>query len=194
MDNISFQQLLDKKSRKSHDVESLLSAVANNRDHVLTLIFAIGHVDDIDSKYAARILELAMKSDSKVLLPYLDNFCALIKSVKLEASIRACAKMIELLCVEYFVKHNSIYINCLTNVRLEQFIESCFDWMITDKATAIQAHSMYSLYLMGTIFDWIHPELIETINKNLPSGTIGFQNRGKKIIRAVESDTLLKLY
>lgn len=194
MDKASFKQLLKKRSRRVADVEQLLSAVFNTIAFVVVLIENISDIENEDTKYDARILELATKKDNKVILPYVDEFCTLIKIIKYDAPIRACAKIIELLCVQYFVKLNPIYHDSLTATHLEKFTEACFDWMIADKATAIQAHSMYSLYLLGHKFDWIHPELIETINKSLPHGSIGYQNRGKKVIRAIEKGILLKLY
>ena len=194
MNDSEFKQLLSKGSRSAKYVEQLLTSILETPNHVLILIDSIGEVDRKDSAYAARVLELAIKMESQVILPYLDEFCQLIKVVRLDASIRACAKIIEILCVKYYVHNNSKYKKAIHDLHKDQFTETCFDWMIGDKATAIQAHSMYALYLLGADYEWIYSELIQVINKSMMVSSIGYQNRGKKIISAIQRKVLLKLY
>lgn len=194
MDREQFITLLSGDNRDYRNRIPIANTVLENPEWIQILLEQMSEVANKNSAFAARILELTCKQNLKVILPYIAGFKNLIPSLKLDGSIRASAKIIELLCIEYFIKFNAIYLDSLTDTYLEQFTESCFDWMITDKATAIQAHSMYALYLLGTTFDWIHPELIETINRSLPYGSIGYQNRGKKVIQAIETGALLKLY
>ena len=194
MDEIKFKRLIQKRSRNRQDAEILLAMIVDDNQYVSVLIDAISNGTTEDAIYNARILELAMKLENRVILHHLDPFCSLIHRIEIDAPIRAFAKIIELLCVEFFIKFNPIHRDCIQPEHLEQFTEACFDWMIANKATAIQAHSMYALYLLGQDIKWIYPELIETINRNMPDSSIGYQNRGRKIIQAIKSGDLLKLY
>ena len=65
--------------------------------------------------------------------------------------------------------------------------------MILNKSIAIQAHSMYALYLLGIKYNWIHPELALIIEKDIPNGSTGYKNRGRKVLKAIETNTRLKL-
>lgn len=188
-----FNLLLAKGSNKWENRELLVTTVLANQELMTQLLENMKRVNEKNSAYAARILELVVKKDNKLILPFLDEFTSLLKELKFDGSVRASAKLIEILCVHYFVKLNPIFIERLTDNTLELFTEVCFDWMITDRATAIQAHSMYALYLLGDKFDWIHSELVLIINRNLPNKSIGYQNRGKKIINAIKTDLFFKL-
>jgi len=83
--------------------------------------------------------------------------------------------------------------NSLQNEHLEKIIEAGFIWMITDQKIAVQAYTMQTLFLLGTKFDWIHNELAIIIEKNIPTGSTGYKNRGRKVLRAIETSTNLKL-
>jgi len=194
MDKVRFRHVLDSDSRDYSNRPLLVDAVLEHPEWIMIVLEKMSAINNKNSDMSARVLELACKEDLRLIFLCLDDFSILISKLKLDGSIRASAKIIELLMVEYFIKLNPIYIKKLTLNHLEQFTESCFDWMITDKAIAIQAHSMYSLYLLGTKYNWIHIELVQNIERNLPQGSTGYQNRGKKIINAIKTDRVLKLY
>lgn len=197
MDKARFIEILQSDSRDYNHRKLLVNAVLQRNEWVEILVEDIKEVDNKQSNLSVRILELACKVDLKIIIPYLDEFCILLPIIKFDGVTRSSAKLIELLMVHYFIKKDATYINELNNLHLEQFAESCFDWMLADRAIAIQAHSMYSLYLLGTKFNWIHPELKENILRNLPiTSSMGYQNRGKKIIDAMlnTSEKLLTLY
>ena len=193
MDKEQFIRILASDARDYSNRPLLTNAVLEHKDWVLILLDNMSSVHDENSNFSARVLELACKKDLNIILPYLKTFGNLISKLQFDGSSRASAKIIEMLCVQYFIKMNPIYINSLNYELLEQFTEGCFDWMITNRAIAIQAHSMYSLYLIGLKYDWIHPELILQIERNLPHGSTGYKNRGRKIIRAISTQKLLKL-
>lgn len=193
MDKVRFIQVLDSDSRNYSNRPLLAEAVIDNPDWILLVLHKMSAIENRNSDLSARVLELACKQNLSLLFLCIDEFSNLISKLKLDGSIRASAKIIELLCVEYYVKFNPLYLKNLNDQHLEQFTESCFDWMISDKAIAIQAHSMYSLYLLGSTYDWVHKELIRHIERNLPQGSAGYQNRGKKIINAIKTDRILKL-
>ncbi len=194
MNKQQFCSLIVEGKYRWENRELLVGAAIHNQDLIVALLENMSKVNEKESVYSARILELAVKKDKKILIDQLDLFCEFLNFLKFDGSIRASAKIIEIFCVEYFVKYNPQFTQLLTNTILEKFTEVSFDWMIADKSIAIQAHSMYSLYLLGLEFDWIHSELVMHIDRKLPMGSAGFQNRGKKILKAIETKKLLKLY
>ncbi len=197
MDKARFIETLHSDSRDYNDRKLLVNAILQRNEWVEILLEDIKEVDNKQSNLSIRILELACKVDLLLILPYLDEFCILLPTIKFDGVTRSSAKLIELLMIHYFIKKDATYLYELNNLHLEQFAESCFDWMIADRAIAIQAHSMYSLYLLGTKFNWIHTELKDNILRKLPiTSSMGYQNRGKKIIDAIlnTSEKLLTLY
>ena len=193
MDKTKFIELLNNDSLQFEDRERLLNAVLINPHWIAVLLKNMNAVHDKQSYFSARTLELVCKRNLKLILPYLDTFCLLLPKIKLEGVIRSSAKMIELLTVDFFRGKEAINIEKINAKHLEQFTESCFDWMISGKSIAIQAHSMYALYLLGTTYDWIHSNLALIIEKDIPTGSTGYKNRGRKVLRAIETKTKLKL-
>ncbi len=188
-----FNSILARTPKDYRKRPLLVATILENQHWVAILLNNMSAVTDERSNFSARMLELSCKEELSILLPYLDLFSELIAKLKLDGSSRTSSKLIEMLTVQYFIKYNSVYIERLSTEILEKFTERCFDWMITDRAIAIQAHSMYALYLLGTKFEWIHPELILQIERKLPTGSTGYKNRGRKIIRAITTNQLLKL-
>ena len=157
------------------------------------LLINMKSVDNENSNFSARILELSCKENLDIIIPYLDQFCELLNTVKLNGVVRVCSKIGELLMIEYFIKNNHKFINSLQNEHLEKIIETGFIWMITDQQIAIQAYTMQTLFLLGIKYDWIHDELAIILEKNIPTGSTGYKNRGRKILKAIETNTTIKL-
>ena len=194
---------MDKRQYTSHiqqgvnrlDYRNILVDTTLQKPQYIALLLDFIHKTDSEAaNHAARLLELTVKKQWQVLLPYLNQFSGILTALRQDASIRACAKMIEICCVNDYIKQDKDLKETLRLTDKERFIEVSFDWMIADKSIAIQAHSMYSLYLLGLEFDWIHSELALLIGRKLPLGSAGFQNRAKKILKSIETKKLLKLY
>jgi len=193
MDKQLFTEVLEKGSNKLEHRSFLVKSCLKNPTLVAILLDFMSTIDDENSTFSARILELSCKENLELVLPFLDEFCALLSKVKFDGAIRPCAKICELLMITYFLRNNIYYRNSVTDIHLEKIIEAGFDWMITDKSIAIQAYTMQTLYLLGTKYDWIHSELALIIEKDIPTGSTGYKNRGRKVLRAIETETPLKL-
>lgn len=193
MDKETFLQILESDSQKLKYRDSLVKACLLNTSWASFLLTKMKSIDNENSNFTARILELSCKENLEIIIPFLDTFCKLLNKVKLNGVIRVCSKICELLMIEYFIKNNSKFISSLQNEHLEKIIEVGFIWMITDQQIAIQAYTMQSLYLLGTKYDWIHNDLAIIIERNIPTGSTGYQNRGRKILKAIETDSNLKL-
>ena len=193
MDRITFEAILKKGIHKLKYRDQLVTACLKNPSWIAILLDEMNTTDNPNSTFSARIFELSCKENFEIILPFLDTFCNLLSSITFEGVIRPCAKICELLMLEYFVKKTVGFVNLLSDKHFEKIIEAGFDWMITNKATAIQAYTMQTLFLLGTKYDWIHIELALLIEKGIPTGSTGYKNRGRKVLKAIATNTTLKL-
>jgi len=193
MDKKLFIETLNKGTHKLKLRKLLIASCLKNPSYIPILLKNIQQVDDKNSTFSTRILELACKENLAIIIPYLDEFCKTLKLLKQEASIRACAKICELLMVANFTNHDKTYIASINHSHQEKIIETGFDWMISNQPTAIQAYTMHSLYLLGLKHDWIHPELVLILERAIPTGSIGLVNRARKIIKAIQAKKMFKL-
>ena len=193
MDKETFLQILESDSQKLKFRDSLVKACLLNTSWASFLLTKMKSIDNENSSFSARILELSCKENLEIIIPFLDTFCKLLNKVKLNEVIRVCSKICELLMIEYFIKNNYKFTSSLQNEHFEKIIKAGFIWMITDQQIAIQAYTMQSLYLLGIKYDWIHNDLAIIIERNIPTGSTGYQNRGRKILKAIETDSNLKL-
>lgn len=193
MNQKTFVSLLTNATHKLTNREKLIDAAINNPEYVPLLLTNMEAIEDDISTFSARTLELACKEKLGIITPYLDQFCNIILKIKQPAVIRASAKICELLVLGYFTKDNTGVQSVLKENHLEKIIEAGFDWMITNQKTAVKAYTMHTLYILGTKYQWIHPELVLNIEKDIPKATIGYVNRGRKVIKAIETKTKLKL-
>lgn len=193
MDTISFTKHIQEGVNKLEIRALLIQSCLTNPELISVLFTQIETANKETASFAARILELTLKKDLKILAPHIDRFTALLATVSPDAVIRSCAKICELLCIRYFLKKDPFYIHILNDKKLEQITEAGFQWMITDQKIAVQAYTMQTLYLLGTKFDWIHEELALNLEKGIPTGSTGYKNRARKVIKAIRTNTPLKL-
>jgi len=189
----TFLKIIASETQKLKYRDILVNACLKNTSWASFLLTTMKNVDHENSNVSARILELSCKENIEIIIPYLDFFCELLNKVKLNGVIRVCSKICELLMIEYFMKNNHKIINSMQNEHLEKIIEAGFIWMITDQQIAVQAYTMQTLYFLGKKYDWIHDELAIILEKNIPTGSTGYQNRGRKVLKAIETGTHLKL-
>jgi len=121
-----------------------------------------------------------------LLLPYIDDFTNKIDILILDSSIRPAVKICEELVSGYYGKHNSPVKQILEPSHLEKIAETCFDWLIQKQKVAVKAHSMLALYLLGKQFEWIHPELKLTLEKDFNSESAAYKARARHILKKIK--------
>ena len=157
---------------------AMANFIRNNLNELPKLIELVFKTDLKQSFRAAWVLELILREQLDLIYPYLEVFTKNLSVLKDNSAIRSCAKICELLTESYYLLAS----NQLSQQQKQLIIESCFDWFInTDIAVAPKAYSMQALYLLGTEFDWIHPELLISIDKNFSAQSAGYQARSKSI-------------
>lgn len=194
MDSGQFIQLITKGNNKLALRNPLVNATAENPDHVALILEKSADPGFKNSAFAMRILELACKKDLSIIYPFANTFCTLLDKLTTEGAVRSSAKIVELLMVWYFKIKDRAVRNAFTPEHLRKIVEAGFKWMIDpEKPTAIKAYTMQTLYLLGKKYDWIHSELALVIEQQMPYSTIGYKNRGAKVIHAIENNIPLKL-
>ncbi|MBQ4821739.1 adenylosuccinate lyase [Aquimarina sp. MMG016] len=178
-------------------LEEILSSVNHSREkrsHFANLIIQhpellpellhiCSRVDEEISCRASWGLEFLCKHHLEAILPYLDQLFMLIPKVYQHPAVRPMAKICEYLILAYYEQKKPIIRDSLTIKHREQIAEFCFDWLITDQKVAPKAYSITCLYLLGTDFEWIHPELKTTLENNYHSGSAAYKARSRIILK-----------
>jgi hypothetical protein len=160
--------------------------VIDNPELVLPLLEILFDVDDKISCRAAWVFEFMCSHTLDAIIPHLDVFTQNMSKVHLDPAVRPVAKVCELLTKVYYGKGDSKIKQHLTTLHRESIIEACFDWMINDEKIAPKAYSMNSLYLLGTEYDWIHPELAIILERDFQMQSSGFKARARHILKKIK--------
>ncbi|MGC6470939.1 MAG: adenylosuccinate lyase [Flavobacteriales bacterium] len=155
--------------------------IANHPNGLKYLIQLTFEVDDKLSIRAAWILEIILKDNLYSITTFLDTFCKTIKLLKFDSSKRPCAKICELIAIDY--DQNKRMKSLLTSEQKELLISCCFDWMISDEKLAVQAYSMMVLFIFGKEESWIHSELKSILIEQMGTKSPGYKSRGLKLIK-----------
>ena len=160
--------------------------VIGNPELVRPLLEILFDVDDKISCKAAWVFEFMCSHTLERIIPHLEVFTENMSKVHLDPAVRPVAKICELITTAYYGKEDSKIKQNLTTVHKERIIEACFDWMINDEKVAAKAYSMNSLYLLGTEFDWIHPELVTILQRDFHIQSAAFKARARHILKKIK--------
>lgn len=160
--------------------------VINQPELVQPLLEILFDVDDKISCRAAWVFEFMCGERLEAIIPHLDTFTQNVGKVHLDPAVRPMAKVCEYLIKDYYSKKDTKIKSALTETHKEKIIEACFDWMINDEKIAPKAYSMNSLYLLGTEYDWIHPELAMILERDFQMQSSGFKARARHILKKIK--------
>ncbi len=160
--------------------------VINNPKLVTPLLEILFEVDDKISCRAAWVFEFMCGENLEEIIPHLDLFTENMSKVHLDPAVRPMAKVCEYLIKAYYSKHEHVIKSHLSETHKERIIEACFDWMINDEKIAPKAYSMNSLYILGTEYDWIHPELAIILERDFQMQSSGFKARARHILKKIK--------
>ncbi len=156
--------------------------IVDNPQLLPELLDVCARVDDEISYRASWGLEFLCKNNLEAILPHLDRLVDLAPKVYQHPAVRPIAKIFEYLIIAYYQQKLPAIRKALTKEQRQKMTEICFDWLITDQKVAAKAYSMTSLYLLGTEFDWIHPELKITLENNYTQGSAAYKARSRMIL------------
>lgn len=165
--------------------------VIDNPGLVPKLLEILFMVDDKISPRAAWVFEFMCNTNIESIIPFLDQFTQNMHKVHLDSAVRPVAKICELLAKAYTSKTNNEIKTALNAPHKERIIETCFDYMINDEKIAPKAYSMNTLFLLGSEYDWVHPELLLILERDFQMQSSGFKARARHIIKKIKKDAKL---
>ena len=160
--------------------------VIENSELITPLLEILFEVDDKISCRAAWVFEFMCGEKLEEIIPHLNLFTENIAKVHLDSAVRPVAKVCEYLIKAYYSKNDHTIKTALTESHKEKIIEACFDWMINDEKIAPKAYAMNSLFLLGTEYDWIHPELTIILERDFQMQSSGFKARARHILKKIK--------
>lgn len=172
---------------REHRKRYALMAVDNPEMLKKVMVIAF-KVNDKISCRAAWLLEFTARENLKALFPLLDEFTLNMHKVHLDPAVRPVAKICEYLIETYYSKNNQDIRKFLKEEHIKRIIDLCFDYMITDQKIAPQAYSMNVLYLLGQDHDWIHPELVQILERGYPKGSSGYKARARCLLKKIKNN------
>jgi hypothetical protein len=179
-------ELLNIENAKRENRQRVANIVCQQKELFDPLVKITFDTNNKVSIKAAWILEwICTHNDLHLIIPHLDFFTSNIKNLTFDSAIRPCAKICEHIAAAYH-KGDSRFKESLTKEHIQKIIETGFDWLITDQKIAVRAYTMYSLYLFGKEYDWVHPELEHLIRSKIIHESKGCKARGRHILELIE--------
>lgn len=167
---------------KRKEMANLLLRNPNLIQPLLEIAFTVN--DPISCK-ACWVLEFTAKEKLNYIFPHLDYIINNAPKLQSDSAIRPIVKIYEYLTISYFSKTLNITQEALNNNHLEQITACCFDWLIGDYKVAAKAYSMTCLQLLGTKYDWIHPELRLILEQNYVNGSAAYKARARMALAKI---------
>jgi len=131
-------------------------------------------------------LEFVAKEDLSLLYPHMDLFCAGLERITKDQSLRPLAHICEMWILKAYKKQDPMAKEVLTKPNKELLVNNSFDWLITQQKVACEVRAMTCLYYLGTEEEWIHPELMEILERNMHAGSPGYKARAKKTLAQIQ--------
>lgn len=137
-----------------------------------------------ESYKACWVLEFVAYEKLEWFNNYLDYYCENLKQITNESSIRPLAKITQLLLKSHYNKIESKIF--FSETQIQNCIEICFDWLITDTKVATKAYCMRTLYLLGQHYDWIHPELKIILDKDYILHSAAYKAVAREVLKKIK--------
>lgn len=160
--------------------------IVKNPELLPELLSICGNVTDEISCRATWGLEFLCKNNLVFILSYLDDILLFAPTVYRHPAVRPMSKIFEYLSIDFYKKKSPEIQKYLSKKHREKITEICFDWLITDQKVAAKAYSMTSLYLLGTEFDWVHPELKIVLENSYNSGSAAYKARARMVLGKIK--------
>lgn len=131
-------------------------------------------------------LEFVCRYKLEMLYPFLPEFFAHLPQAKGDNVLRAISFICELIALACYKKKDPVLGDVFSRDQKELMTEYCFDWLITEQKVACKVRAMTALYHLGTEFDWIHPELLQILEKDMHDGSAGYKARGRHTMELID--------
>jgi len=176
------QKKLDSVTGHRNVRNEYATEIIENKSLFTELIELCFQLSNKNAPKAFWILELVCYEELDWLVPHLDLFCSNIKQLKDDRAIRPAAKICLLLAISHFEKKEII----LSDNQLQQITETCFDWLIKNTKVASKCYSIRALHLLGSHYDWVHPELKIILEKDYTEHSPAYRAVGREILKKIK--------
>ncbi|GGK59592.1 MULTISPECIES: adenylosuccinate lyase [Flavobacteriaceae] len=173
------KQLINIENAKRINRERVAYLVLENTELVPHLIEIMFTEDPKVSIKAAWVLEIVCEKKLNLIAPQLDYFADNIGFLTHDSAVRPASKICNFIAIAFTSKTDILFKNFLTKNHVDKFIETCFDWMLSDHKVATKAYSMNALFLLGKNYDWVHQELKLILQQNIVKESAAYKARGK---------------
>jgi hypothetical protein len=148
--------------------------------HPENLILLCEHAFDPTSKLhrqACMVLDLAVESDAKIILPQVDGFTRSLQRLRNESAIRVMSRI----CLT-IVKRIQV-----AEMHQQLISEACFDWLIGTHKVASKSNAIYCLVILARTNLWIESELRNILDKDFSSGTAAYKAATKYALKKLDA-------
>lgn len=144
------QSTAQKKSRIT--VSNFAMKKDENLAELIAIALDVSHQNHVKAFWS---LELVCTKKLKLLLPYIDKFCAILSKLTDDSAVRPATKICMFLAKSNYRK-NGIK---LSKEQEHVIIENLIDRLIQDEKVGTKYYAIKALFVLGKKYDWIHPEL-----------------------------------
>lgn len=139
--------------------------------------------DEALGKKALWAMEEACLKDPAIMIPVLPQLAQNAGIVKQDSNIRALSKIFSI-----FSKwaDQEKHLQHLPPTCLEKMAGTCFQWLTGPYKAATKAHSMTALYHLGTVLNWIYPELQALLEKDYGLAGPAYKARARMVLKSLE--------
>lgn len=164
------KDLLFDSSRRTADMA--VGVIGNNPEIFKKMLDFALEDKNLYAMRAARVIQLASHNHPELVRPYLKEIIFRLPNLKNDGLKRGMAKIL----IERSYSHDDETLGIL--------VSTCFDWLMSPaEKPAIKVYAMEILYKISKFYPEIQPELISSIEDQLPRSTIAVKTRGKQIIK-----------
>ncbi|MBN1340257.1 MAG: hypothetical protein JXA03_13085 [Bacteroidales bacterium] len=164
------REILFDSSRKAVD---MAAGVTGNNPGVFKKFFDLAIEDSYPySMRAARVVYLAANNHPELIRPFLPQIAGSLHTFRTDGVKRCFAKILTGLTCDF------------DNETWGRLINTCFEWLMSpDEKVAQKVYAMDILYKSSALFPGIIPELIASIEEQMPRSSVGFASFGKKVLK-----------
>lgn len=176
--NIEYYNQVAKSSayRKSRDDNK--DFIFSNPHYLTNLVEIAFQTQDKNHHKACWILELICEERMDLFIPFIDEYCTVLKNYKSDSAIRSISKI-----GLFIVKNKEIH---LTETQEEQMIETYLDWIIETNKAANAVYSMRTLLILGKKHNWVNNELVALLSRDCSHQTPAYKIAVKDILKRLK--------
>jgi hypothetical protein len=171
------QSTAQKKSRIT--VSNFAMKKDENLAELIAIALDVSHQNHVKAFWS---LELVCTKKLKLLLPYIDKFCAILSKLTDDSAVRPATKICMFLAKSNYRK-NGIK---LSKEQEHVIIENLIDRLIQNEKVAAKVYSMKALFVFGKKYSWIHEELKPIITQDAYKHSAAYQTCTRNILKKLK--------